>query len=168
MAANYANLGRSYRDLSIDEFTARWITSFREIAADLRNYKARAVTADLKSEFDLRTIAPPYDLAKGELNKLASALASTMEEIRGGRPWQVRGNRKRHPLNLGRLTRVLPSPFAASISISREHAARNSIEVLVTFARTSAVICCLLSAFVFGAKIQVFGAPSQDLLASVA
>jgi len=58
MAANYANRGRSYRDLSIDEFTARWITSFREIAADLRNYKARAVTADLKSEFDLRTIAP--------------------------------------------------------------------------------------------------------------
>ena len=62
MAANYGNRGRSYPDLSIDEFTARWITSFREIAADLRNYKARAVTADLKSEFDLRTIAPPYDL----------------------------------------------------------------------------------------------------------
>jgi len=86
---------------------------------------------------------------------------------KGGRPWQVRGNRKRHPLSLRRLTRVLPSPFAASISISREHAARNSIEVLVTFARTSAVICCLLSAFVFGANIQIFGAPSQDLLASV-
>ena len=86
MAANYGNRGRSYRDLSIDEFTARWITSFREIAADLRNYKARAVTADLKSEFDLRTIAPPYDLAKGELNKLASALASTMEEIRAEDP----------------------------------------------------------------------------------
>ena len=56
MAANYGNRGRSYPDLSIDEFTARWITSFREIAADLGNYKARAVTADLKSEFDLRTV----------------------------------------------------------------------------------------------------------------
>jgi len=50
LAANYANRGRSYRDLSDDELTVRWIVSFREIAADLRNYKARAVSADLKSE----------------------------------------------------------------------------------------------------------------------
>ena len=56
LAANYANRGRSYRDLSNDELTARSIASFREIAADLRNYKARAVTADLKSEFDLRAV----------------------------------------------------------------------------------------------------------------
>ena len=80
--ADYLNRGRSYGALSVDELSAQWVISFREIAADIQNAKARSLNSELKYEMDLRLIKPPYDLVRDELNTIAAATAAFFEQLK--------------------------------------------------------------------------------------
>jgi hypothetical protein len=80
--ADYLNRGRPYGALSADELSARWVTSFREIAADIQNIKARYLNSELKYEMDLRSIKPPYDLVRDEFNTIAARTAAFFEQLK--------------------------------------------------------------------------------------
>ena len=80
--ADYLNRGRPYGALSVDELAARWVTSFREIAADIQNIKARSLNSELKYEMDLRSIKPPYDLVRDEFNTIVAATAAFFEQLK--------------------------------------------------------------------------------------
>ena len=80
--ADYLNRGRPYGARSVDELSAQWVTSFREIAADIQNTKARSLNSELKYEMDLRLIKPPYDLVRDELNTIAAATAAFFEQLK--------------------------------------------------------------------------------------
>ncbi len=85
-AANYASRGRIYGGLSNEKLSAHWVESFRKIASDIGNLNARAVNADLKSEFDLRSMEPPYDLVRDEFDAIMTAAAAVLDELRDEDP----------------------------------------------------------------------------------
>jgi hypothetical protein len=79
---DYLNRGRPYGALSVDELSAQWVTSFREIAANIQNIKARFLNSELKYEMDLRSIKPPYGLVRNEFNTIVSATSAFFEQLK--------------------------------------------------------------------------------------
>ena len=51
------------------------------MAADVEDSRARATTANLQSEFHLRSIEPPYNLVRDELDALTAASVAVLEQI---------------------------------------------------------------------------------------
>jgi hypothetical protein len=84
--ADYARRGRLHSALTNEELLGEWAASFRRMAADIRNLQARAVTSDLQHEFALRSIKPPYDLVRDEIEAFTAQSAAMLEEIKAEDP----------------------------------------------------------------------------------
>jgi hypothetical protein len=86
--SDYAARGRKYRHLSAEDLTIAWKTAFRAMAGDVRSYERRAVEEDLKSEFLLRKIEPPYDLIREDMDRYAAEANRAIQELKDEDPAQ--------------------------------------------------------------------------------
>jgi hypothetical protein len=80
--ADYSARGRSYKDLSEQELTGRWVQTFKTMVQDLRNYELRASFGDITLEFQARGKAPPYELVPEELKRYYFEADAMIAEIR--------------------------------------------------------------------------------------
>jgi hypothetical protein len=84
--ADYANRGRKHQHLADDELTAGWISAFRNMADDIRDYERRAKEEDLKSEILLRKREPPYDLVREEFERFIAETDRAIEDLKSEDP----------------------------------------------------------------------------------
>jgi len=69
-AADYAARGQKYRNLSDEDLSAAWVSSFKDVASDFTNPQLWSVQRDLTAEFGLRE-----RLGENVFMKFASFLA---------------------------------------------------------------------------------------------
>ena len=79
-AADYAQRGRIFQALSLDQLAEKWCASFRDMAADPFDPDKNAVEGDLSSEFVLRGIEPPFDSVREELDRYTSTVSRAFEQ----------------------------------------------------------------------------------------
>ena len=84
--ADYASRGRSHKRLTDDQLSAKWIAAFRNFADDRNDRGRRAIEMDLKAEFHLRNIEPPYDLVKPEIVRVVEDMSSNFEKMKRDDP----------------------------------------------------------------------------------
>lgn len=85
-AADYAARGRKHQQLTMDELVGAWVQAFRSSAAEFGDGDRRSTEDDLRSEFSLRNIEPPYDLVKDDFERLVSSAADTIERLQAEDP----------------------------------------------------------------------------------
>ena len=84
--ADYANRGRVYERLTDGELAQKWIQAFRLFANAPSDERRRAIEIDLKAEFRLRNIEPPYDQVRPEINRIVDDMSSGFETIKRDDP----------------------------------------------------------------------------------
>jgi hypothetical protein len=77
--ADYASRGRVYERLTDGELAEKWIHAFRQFADAPSDERKRAIEIDLKAEFQLRSIEPPYDQVRSEINRVVANMSSGFE-----------------------------------------------------------------------------------------
>ena len=84
--ADYANRSRIYERLTDGELAEKWIQSFRLFADAPSDERRRAIEIDLKAEFQLRSIEPPYDQVRSEINRVVANYSSGLEIMKRDDP----------------------------------------------------------------------------------
>jgi len=84
--ADYANRGRVYERLTDGELAQKWIQAFRLFANAPADERRRAIEIDLKAEFQLRSIEPPYDQVRSEINRVVANYSSGLEIMKRDDP----------------------------------------------------------------------------------
>ena len=84
--ADYASRGRIYERLTDGELAEKWIHTFRLFADAPSDERRRAIEIDLKAEFQLRNIEPPYDQVRSEINRIAENMSSGFETMKRDHP----------------------------------------------------------------------------------
>ena len=84
--ADYASRGRVYERLTDGELAEKWINAFRQFADAPSDERRRAIETDLKAEFRLRSIEPPYDQVRSEINRVAENMSSGFEAMKNDDP----------------------------------------------------------------------------------
>src|SRR5262245_44599230 len=74
--ADYASRGRLYEQLTDGELAEKWIHAFKLFADAPSDERRRAIEIDLKAEFRLRSIEPPYDQVRPEINRIVDDMSS--------------------------------------------------------------------------------------------
>ena len=77
--ADYASRGRVYERLTDGELAEKWIHTFRLFADAPSDERRRAIEIDLKAEFQLRSIEPPYNQVRSEINRVVANMSSGFE-----------------------------------------------------------------------------------------
>jgi hypothetical protein len=81
----YVERGRLFSRLDQEALEARWIQTFEATAAD-PSTENRALNNDLSSEFELRSLEPPYGKVKDAIDLFAAKAAAAMAEIQQSDP----------------------------------------------------------------------------------
>jgi hypothetical protein len=84
--ADYASRGRVYERLTDGELAEKWIHAFRQFADAPSDERKRAIEIDLKAEFQLRSIEPPYDQVRSEINRVVANMSSGFETMKNDGP----------------------------------------------------------------------------------
>jgi hypothetical protein len=84
--ADYASRGRLYERLTDGELAEKWIHAFKLFADAPSDERRRAIEIDLKAEFRLRNIEPPYDQVRPEINRIVDDMSSGFETIKRDDP----------------------------------------------------------------------------------
>ena len=84
--ADYASRGRLYKRLTDGELAEKWIHAFRLFADAPSDERRRAIEIDLKAEFQLRNIEPPYDQVRSEINRIVDSMSSGFEAMKRDDP----------------------------------------------------------------------------------
>ena len=84
--ADYASRGRVYERLTDGELAEKWIQAFRLFADAPSDERRRAIEIDLKAEFQLRRIEPPYDQVRSEINRVVKGMSSGFEIMKSDDP----------------------------------------------------------------------------------
>ena len=84
--ADYASRGRFHKRLTDDQLSATWIAAFRNFADDRNDRGRRAIEMDLKAEFQLRNMEPPYDLVKPEIDRVVEDMSSDFAKMKRDDP----------------------------------------------------------------------------------
>ena len=87
--ADYASRGRLYERLTDGELAEKWIHAFRLFADAPSDERRRAIEIDLKAEFQLRGIEPPYDQVRSEINRIVDSMSSGFETMKRDDPGMV-------------------------------------------------------------------------------
>jgi hypothetical protein len=80
--ADYAARGRKHRGLTDEALASKWVSAFRHMAEDVRDYDRRAVEEDFTSELLLRKIEPPYDLVSEEFERFIAETDRAIKELK--------------------------------------------------------------------------------------
>ena len=86
---DYASRGRLYERLTDGELAEKWIHAFRLFADAPSDERRRAIEIDLKAEFQLRGIEPPYDQVRSEINRIVDSMSSGLETMKRDDPDMV-------------------------------------------------------------------------------
>jgi hypothetical protein len=73
--ADYASRGRVHERLTDQQLAEKWINAIRQCAHTSTDEQRRAIE-DLKAEFQLRSIEPPYEQVKLELDRIVADISS--------------------------------------------------------------------------------------------
>jgi len=84
--ADYASRGRVYERLTEGELVEKWIHAFRLVADAPSDEHGRAIETDLRAEFQLRRIEPPYDQVRSEINRVVEGMSSGFEIMKRDDP----------------------------------------------------------------------------------
>jgi len=84
--ADYVTRGRIYERLTDGELAEKWIHAFKMFAAARSDQCRRAIETDLKAEFQLRGIEPPYDQVRSEINRVVKDMSSGFEILKRDDP----------------------------------------------------------------------------------
>src|SRR5262245_10602077 len=84
--ADYASRGRLYERLTDGELAEKWIYTFRLCADAPSDQRRRATEIDLKADFQLRNIEPPYDQVTQEINRFVENMSSGFETMKRDDP----------------------------------------------------------------------------------
>jgi hypothetical protein len=84
--ADYASRDRVYERLTDGELAEKWIHTFRLFADAPSDERRRAIEIDLKAEFQLRSIEPPYDQVRSEINRVVANMSSDFETMKRDDP----------------------------------------------------------------------------------
>jgi hypothetical protein len=84
--ADYASRGRAYERLTDGELAEKWIHAFRLFADAPSDERRRAIEIDLKAEFQLRSIEPPYDQVRSDINRIVKNTSSSFETMKRNDP----------------------------------------------------------------------------------
>ena len=84
--ADYASRGRVHERLTNQQLVKKWINAIRQCAHAASDEQRRAIESDLKAEFQLRSIEPPYEQVKLELDRIAADISSGLEKMNRDNP----------------------------------------------------------------------------------
>ena len=84
--ADYASRGRVHERLTDRQLAKKWINAIRQCAHASSDEKRRSIESDLKAEFQLRSIEPPYEQVKLELDRIAADISSGLEKMNRDNP----------------------------------------------------------------------------------
>ena len=84
--ADYASRGRVHERLTDRQLAKKWINTIRQCARASSDEKRRSIESDLKAEFQLRSIEPPYEQVKLELDRIAADISSGLEKMNRDNP----------------------------------------------------------------------------------
>jgi hypothetical protein len=79
--ADYAARGQKYRDMSDDDLSAAWVSSFKDVASDFTNPQLWSVQSDLAAEYGLRDVEPPYQLVAEDRIRLVTESKTMVEGL---------------------------------------------------------------------------------------
>jgi hypothetical protein len=79
-SADDAARGQKYRDMSDDDLSAAWVSSFKDVASDFTNPQLWSVQSDLAAEYGLRNVEPLINL----LRKIRIRLVAGMKTMVDG------------------------------------------------------------------------------------
>ena len=84
--ADYASRGRVHERLTDQQLAKKWTNAIRQCAHTASDEQRRAIESDLKAEFQLRSIEPPYEQVKLELDRIAADISSRLEKMKRDDP----------------------------------------------------------------------------------
>jgi hypothetical protein len=84
--ADYASRGRVHERLTDQQLAKKWINAIRQCAHASTDEQRRAIASDLKAEFQLRSIEPPYEQVKLELDRIVADISSGFEKMKRDHP----------------------------------------------------------------------------------
>jgi hypothetical protein len=79
--ANYAARGRKHRDMSDDDLSAAWVSSFTDVARDFTNPHLWSIQSDLAAEYGLRAVEPPYQLVAADRIRLVTSMEKMAKSL---------------------------------------------------------------------------------------
>jgi len=77
----YLQRGRPFERTSLSDLHAMFIRTFKESVADLRNADARARSNDVRAEYTLRGMEPPFEDVKEDMQLLIQAAEEMVEGL---------------------------------------------------------------------------------------
>ena len=83
---DYASRGRTHERLTDQQLARKWIDAIRQCAHASSDEQRRAIESDLKAEFQLRSIEPPYEQVKLEIDRIAADISSRFEKMKRDDP----------------------------------------------------------------------------------
>ena len=84
--ADYASRGRVHERLTDQQLAEQWVNAIRQCAHASFDEQRRAFETDLKAEFQLRSIEPPYEQVKLEMDRIAADISSGFEKMKRDNP----------------------------------------------------------------------------------
>jgi hypothetical protein len=84
--ADYASRGRVHERLTDQQLGKKWVGAFRRCAHAPSDEQRRAIENDLKAEFQLRSIEPPYEQVKLEIDRIVAGISSGFEKMKRDDP----------------------------------------------------------------------------------
>jgi hypothetical protein len=85
-AAEYLSRGRIYRGLTDEQLADEWIAAFKGMAEIPADQSRKAIEDELRAEFKLRKVKPPFRKVKSDLDRLTSSIASSIEAMQRDDP----------------------------------------------------------------------------------
>ena len=79
--ADYVARGRKHQGMPSADLAAAWISSFRRLSFEFRNYELHVVQADLSAEYHLRAEKPPYHLVTDDMDRLSAGIKRDVEAL---------------------------------------------------------------------------------------
>jgi hypothetical protein len=79
--ADYVARGRKHQGMLGADLAAAWISLFRRISFEFRNYELHVVQADLSAEYHLRAEKPPYHLVTDDMDRLSASIKRDVEAL---------------------------------------------------------------------------------------
>jgi hypothetical protein len=92
-AARYVRAGRRHGSMADAELRDAWCVAFRAMAANLHDEHLRRAEQDLLSELELRNQLPPYDLVKGDFDRLIAAVSQAYDALKADPEGFAQANR---------------------------------------------------------------------------
>jgi hypothetical protein len=79
--ADYIARGRKHQHMLGADLAAAWISAFRRLSFEFRDFELHVAQADLSAEYHLRVENPPYHLVIDDMDRLSAGIRRDVEDL---------------------------------------------------------------------------------------